>query len=749
MTIRRVSQTRRPILLSLALLVLGGTPVHAQVCAGDCDGGDTVVISELIRCTGIALGEAPLAICDACDPDGDTTVAINELIAAVGAALTGCPDVPPPSAAAHFELAAQGPLAWGDVPFPSDLYRDTSGAIRIAALPAGTAEATLHTAMRELVQTRDGFCATCNVYFRISGAIDPATLPSGSAPSPGDAVLLADVDPASPERGRLFPLRLQWDGERGLLALRPERGIALHRTRRYAAVLTTGVRAADGTPLGASDAFRQALARNPVADPAIERARAVLAPVLDELERLGIGRNRIVALAAYTTEDVTADVLGARAAVQDGPPPAVTIERVRRGTELDELLGIPAEDRPGIDVPPAAGVAGTRSIRHSMLDTVVTGELLAPRLVSGSGTGIGTVRRDASGAIIAGPREAVPFVLTLPAGAGPDVPVVITHHGFGASRTTGLATADTVARVGAAVLAIDAFQHGNRAVSAVDERHALRGNVPGPDGFAETTALDVTARVFGLLGAEPGLELFPGYSHGSLVQFGADIASAVRVLREGTLLAALAAAGVTGIERFDTERIGYIGISLGSVVGASVLTAEPDIRFGVQNVAPGSIVETLVESPEFRVLVDAVFLPLLGLAADDYDEVERHLIFDPIVDLSRWILEPVDPLALAPYLIQHPVRDGGAPDILFQTAVLDEVAAVSATESMIAASGASNVTRYDPAAHSMIEVLNQVSRFEPPAVPPFRPRPSEVPVVNPIVDVHAEVEAFVGEHVAP
>jgi hypothetical protein len=45
----------------------------------------------------------------------------------------------------------------------------------------------------------------------------------------------------------------------------------------------------------------------------------VLAPALDELERIGIGRNRIVALAAFTTEDVTADVLAARAAVQGGP----------------------------------------------------------------------------------------------------------------------------------------------------------------------------------------------------------------------------------------------------------------------------------------------------------------------------------------------------------------------------------------------------------------------------------------------
>ena len=125
--------------------------------------------------------------------------------------------------------------------------------------------------------------------------------------------------------------------------------------------------------------------------------------------------------------------------------------------------------------------------------------------------------------------------------------------------------------------------------------------------------LDVSARVFGLVGAAPGLELFPAYSLGAFLQFGADVASAVRVVRDGTLAQALRDGGVTAFEGFDTQRIGFIGNSLGAVVGASVLVAEPDVRFAVQNVPPGSIVETLAESPEFRPLVDAIFLPIFGV----------------------------------------------------------------------------------------------------------------------------------------
>jgi hypothetical protein len=166
----------------------------------------------------------------------------------------------------------------------------------------------------------------------------------------------------------------------------------------------------------------------------------------------------------------------------------------------------------------------------------------------------------------------------------------------------------------------------------------------------------------------------------------------------------------------------------------------------VQNVPPGSIVETLAESTEFRPLVDSVFLPLIGVTGP-FDEVNRHLLFDPIVDLSRWILEPIDPLALAPYLLREPVHGGAAPAILFQVAAWDEVAAPRPTDSMLAATGSTRVTRYDPAAHGMLEVLNQSSRYQAPSAPPFVLRPTELPVANPLVAEHDEIAAFLAQQV--
>lgn len=64
-------------------------------CVGDCDGGETVSIDELIKGVNIALAAQPLATCAAFDVDGDGAVAINELIQAVGNALNGCREVQP------------------------------------------------------------------------------------------------------------------------------------------------------------------------------------------------------------------------------------------------------------------------------------------------------------------------------------------------------------------------------------------------------------------------------------------------------------------------------------------------------------------------------------------------------------------------------------------------------------------------------------------------------------------------------
>ncbi len=98
----------------LAFCMLGvmivAAPATAQQCVGDCDDSGSVAIGELIRCVNIALGQADVGSCSACDPNGDGSVQISELIQAVSRALCACQPCAVPTA------TRTAPLATATVP---------------------------------------------------------------------------------------------------------------------------------------------------------------------------------------------------------------------------------------------------------------------------------------------------------------------------------------------------------------------------------------------------------------------------------------------------------------------------------------------------------------------------------------------------------------------------------------------------------------------------------------------------------
>jgi hypothetical protein len=162
--------------------------------------------------------------------------------------------------------------------------------------------------------------------------------------------------------------------------------------------------------------------------------------------------------------------------------------------------------------------------------------------------------------------------------------------------------------------------------------------------------------------------------------------------------------------------------------------------------------------------MDLVLLPVLGVE-EEFDEIDHALLFDPTVDLVRWVLEPVDPLALAPYLVHS--RATAAPDLLVQLAGHDEVAAPTTSESVVAAAGIPGhgvfgfaavtpatapvsgnlagstvaAVRFDAAMHGMLEVSRQSSKWAAPLEPPLVMRDATY-VENPIVAVHEQIRVF-------
>jgi hypothetical protein len=66
------------------------TTVTPGGCPGDCDGGGSVTVDELITGVNIALGAIALDQCLVFDTDAGGTVTVDELIAAIDSALNGC-----------------------------------------------------------------------------------------------------------------------------------------------------------------------------------------------------------------------------------------------------------------------------------------------------------------------------------------------------------------------------------------------------------------------------------------------------------------------------------------------------------------------------------------------------------------------------------------------------------------------------------------------------------------------------------
>jgi cysteine-rich repeat protein len=104
--------------VGIGIIALSAT-ARAQ-CVGDCDGGNTVTINELIIGVNIALESAQVSACPVFDANDSGAVEINELIAAVRSALEGCPppgDTPTATVTSSTPIGAT-PTATSDVTAP-------------------------------------------------------------------------------------------------------------------------------------------------------------------------------------------------------------------------------------------------------------------------------------------------------------------------------------------------------------------------------------------------------------------------------------------------------------------------------------------------------------------------------------------------------------------------------------------------------------------------------------------------------
>ena len=658
------------------------------------------------------------------------------------------------------------PIDFGAVPWPDDLYLGADGHIDVGALP-GEARAPFPaywTSLRTSLRTLDGFGVVSPVYFYLDGAIDPETLPATPAASLREdaTVFLMDVDEGSAEVLRRRPVLVDWEPEEGQLALRPADGYPLRPGARYAAVVTSGVQSTDASPVLPSDTFaeiRDAATRP--ADPLWQEIWDRDDPVLASLASNGVPRSSVVGLAVFRVQTVGTELADARAIVQADESPEVRIHEVISGAELDERLGTPVAAVPGL------GVEG--GVLHANVGWMIHGETVSPNFLSADRNVHGPFSRDADGRLEVKREDVVPFTVWLPVDFDGPAQVVVFQHGITGERGDALGLVDTLCGAGYAVYASDAPWHGMRTAQArADEVNQYTG-ADAPDRFGDITGTPIIVDFAGILDGQGPLESFhPVYFRDALRQSVVDLYQGVHVLQRGDFSAVGELdPALAGKRFFSSEPIGFVGNSLGGIIGTMFVATEPLVGAAVLSVTGGHLSRLVEQSPAFNPAYIPQLFPILGFDEEQIDYETYPPTFYPALGIWQTLLDRGDAIA---YTRQFSWRNV---ELLLLMARNDETVPNVATEGLARAIGVpisggapehvdlptgmlplrGNVavgerlhTRglhvYPEATHGLLIYREGAYRWMHPVAPPFVRREVETPVMNPVAAAQGQMLHF-------
>ncbi len=569
----------------------------------------------------------------------------------LGAALAACDDSAPVTVT--MVVSDEGPV-YGATPFPTDAVREGDRLGRIAGLDAFATQNTELVIAH--VAALDGFGVRPLVELFVDGDLDPTSIPARTTVL-GDAAALVDIDPTSPERGRVIAMDWRYDAVRRVLAGSPASGWVLREGTRHAAFITTQIRAASGDAIVPSAALASL-------DASGERWATTASAYTELTEQVATASSagRIAGLAVFTTEHATAPMLAARERMATAPAPELVFANpalIFAGTPaLDRVLGratrATAGPRMGLE---RWGNDNLTGIAHDHVGVIGTGTISVVRF-RGDDTGTDgpedeAFQLDASGVprIIAIDRIPITFIVPAAPPPAAGYPVVIYGHGLGAGRDQLLSFAEPLTSQGFAVVGIDMFGHGSRfdpideVANMSEQLRAFSGEAATPDGFGDRTGLATQ------------LEFFEGFRAVAAVrdairQSALDLGRVTQLVRRADLdLSALAGPG--GIPKLDSRRIAYLGESFGTVVGTVFAATEPDVDLYVLDVPGGGIVDLLMPT---SAEIGAVALPYVQSVYDPTTPLDR---WNPLIGLMQAVIDGADPLTYAPHVLRDRFSLGG------------------------------------------------------------------------------------------
>lgn len=526
---------------------------------------------------------------------------------------------------AYFDLTA------GILPFPSNLlFKDsTDGTLNIPV-----ANPTDFSNPQVALNALDGFSTVAPISTRFSSAIDPSSLTAASVrvfevTLSGIAGAVVAINRELAFGTEFLPTLSTVDPTKSTLVILPTR--PLKPRTSYLVMLSDGIKGANGFNPQTSAHYLIAKTPNsllgtPAA--ALEPVRQLVNFQETALANLGVPKEQIILSWTFSTQSI-GNVLTAARTLATG---SSVINPAPVGTTANLL---PPGASPGV----ADVFVGSLTIPYYLANA--SAGPTAPLSTFWQGAG-GSNLTFLNPTPVAKSNETIPLLVTLPnAFSGQVKPatgwkVAIFQHGITSNRTSMLALADTMARAGFAVVAIDLPLHGlpvGHPLRLTPERTFdldLVNNAtgaPGPDGIADSSGTHFI-NLSSLLSSRDNIR-----------QGVADLFA---------LTKSLPAMDVDGGGAdFDPAEVYFIGHSLGGMIGSVFLAQEPTVKSAVLGMPGGGIAKLLDGSASFGPRIAA------GLAAKGV--VKGTADYESFLGAAQTVIDSGDPIN---YAAATPVNRG-------------------------------------------------------------------------------------------